>query len=306
MKFGALEAGGTKMVCAVGDETGKILDRISIPTETPKITMPKLLKYFQGKEIEALGIGCFGPIDLNRSSETYGYITTTSKLPWINYDICGSFRKHLGLPIGFDTDVNGSMLGEATWGCAKGLDTAIYITVGTGVGVGVLAGGTLLHGMQHPEGGHMLLSRRADDAYEGKCPYHRTCVEGLAAGPAIEARWGKKAEELSDRPEVWELEAHYLAQAVTGYIMLLSPQKIILGGGVMHQKRVMPLLRKKVKEMLGGYLQTKELSDLDSYIVFPSLNDDQGILGALKLGIDARKEADITLKSGIQNYGDEK
>lgn len=306
MRFGALEAGGTKMVCAVGDETGKIFDRVSIPTETPQSTMPKLLEYFEGKEIEALGIGCFGPIDLNRSSKTYGYITTTSKIPWINYNICGCFRERLGLPIGFDTDVNGSMLGETAWGCAKGLDTAIYITVGTGVGVGVLASGELLHGMQHPEGGHMLLPKRADDPYEGKCPYHGTCVEGLAAGPALEARWGKKAEALFDRPEVWELEAHYLACAITNYIMLLSPQKIILGGGVMHQEQLMPLVREKVKEMLGGYLQTKELSDMDSYIIFPSLNDNQGILGALKLGINAKAAADALPGDGVQNHGDQK
>lgn len=140
MLFGALEAGGTKMVCAIGNEQGEILDRISIPTETPDITMPKMAEYFAGKDISALGIGCFGPIDLNRTSPTYGYITTTPKLPWKNYDICGYFREKLNIPVGFDTDVNGSMLGEATWGCARGLDTAIYITIGTGVGVGVLAG----------------------------------------------------------------------------------------------------------------------------------------------------------------------
>lgn len=289
MRFGALEAGGTKMVCAVGDETGKILDRVSIPTETPERTMPELLEYFQDKEIGALGIGCFGPVDLDPLSETYGCITTTPKLAWVNYDICGFFRKNLQVPVGFDTDVNGSMLGEATWGCAKGLDTAVYITVGTGVGVGVLAGGKLLHGMQHPEGGHILLPRRADDSYEGKCPYHGACLEGLAAGPAIEARWGKKAAELAERPEVWELEAYYLAYAVTNYIMILSPQKIILGGGVMHQEQLMQKVRANVKEMLGGYIRTKELEDMDSYIVLPSLHDDQGILGALKLGISARE-----------------
>lgn len=280
------------MVCAVGNEKGEILDRVSIPTETPDITMPKLLEYFQGQPVEALGIGCFGPVDLDPTSGTYGFITTTPKLAWRNCDICGYFRERLKVPVGFDTDVNGSMLGEATWGCARGLDTAIYITVGTGVGVGVLAGGRLLHGMQHPEGGHILLSRRADDAYEGKCPYHKTCMEGLAAGPAIEARWGKKAAELSDRPEVWELEAHYLAYAITNYMMILSPQKIILGGGVMHQEQLMPLIRKKVTDMLGGYIQTEALSDMDSYIVPASLNDNQGILGALKLGMDAKSAAE--------------
>ncbi len=192
------------------------------------------------------------------------------------------------MPVGFDTDVNGSMLGESTWGCAKSLDTAIYITVGTGVGVGVMAGGKLLHGMQHPEGGHMLIPARKDDSYQGKCPSHGHCLEGLAAGPAIEERWGAKGNTLADRPEVWELEAHYLAYAITNYILVLSPQKIIVGGGVMHQEQMFPLVRQKVKEMLGGYLQTKELENIESYIVPPSLHDDQGIMGALKLGMEER------------------
>lgn len=287
MILGALEAGGTKMVCAVGNEKGEILDRMSIPTETPEVTMPVMAEYFRKWEVRALGIGCFGPIDLNRNSRTYGYITTTPKLAWKNYDICGYFREQLKVPVGFDTDVNGSMLGEATWGCARGLDSAIYITVGTGVGVGVLADGKLLHGMLHPEGGHILIPRREDDHYGGKCPYHGACLEGLAAGPAIEARWGARGVELADRPEVWELEAHYLAYAITNYILMLSPEKIIVGGGVMHQEQLLPLVRSKVTEMLGGYLVTEKLQDMDSYIVLPFLDDNQGILGALKLGMDA-------------------
>lgn len=287
MTVGALEAGGTKMVCAVGNEAGELLDRMTVPTETPETTMPAILEYFRKWAVQALGIGCFGPVDLKPGSRTYGRITTTPKLAWKNYDICGYFRRNLHIPVGFDTDVNGSMLGEATWGCARGLDSAIYMTVGTGVGVGVLADGKLLHGMLHPEGGHIRIPRREDDPYEGKCPYHGLCVEGLASGPAIEARWGAKGAALADRPEVWELEAYYLAYAITNYILMLSPQKVILGGGVMHQKQLMPLIRKRVTEMLGGYLETEELKDMDSYIVLPSLDENQGILGALKLGIDA-------------------
>lgn len=289
MLFGALEAGGTKMVCAIGNEQGEILERISLPTETPDITMPKMAEFFSGKGIAALGIACFGPVDLNRNSKTYGYITTTPKLAWKHYDICGYFRKELGVPVGFDTDVNGSMLGEATWGCARGLDTAIYITVGTGIGVGVLAGGNLLHGMQHPEGGHILMPVRPDDPYRGKCPYHGTCLEGMASGPAIEERWGAPGKDLADRDEVWDLEAYYLAHALTTYIMILSPQKIILGGGVMHQTQLMDRIRSYVKDMIAGYLVTKELDDLEHYIVLPTLDDNQGILGALKLGMDEWK-----------------
>lgn len=286
MKLGALEAGGTKMVCAIGNEKGEIFERVSIPTETPEITVPKLIEYFQDKKIEALGIGCFGPIDLNRESETYGYITTTPKLPWANYNIVGAFQEALSIPVGFDTDVNGSALGEATWGITRELENSMYITIGTGVGAGIITNGRLLHGMLHPEGGHLLLSKHPMDTYEGKCPYHKTCLEGLAAGPAIEARWGKKGVELADRKEVWELEAYYIGQALVDYIVILSPQRIVLGGGVMHQEHMMPLVREEVKRQLQGYIKTKELEDMESYIVLPSLNDNQGIMGALKLAMN--------------------
>lgn len=286
MRLGALEAGGTKMVCAIGNENGEIFERVSIPTESPDVTMPKLIAYFADKEIEALGIGCFGPIDLNRNSETYGCITTTPKLAWKNYNIVKAFQDALSVPVGFDTDVNGSALGEATWGITKGLQNSMYITIGTGVGTGIITNGTLLHGMLHPEGGHLLLSKHPKDSFEGTCPYHKNCLEGLAAGPAIEARWGEKGTQLADRKEVWELEAYYIAQALVDYIMVISPQRIVIGGGVMHQEHLMPLIREEVKRQLAGYIDTKELSDIDQYIVLPSLNDNQGIMGALKLGLD--------------------
>lgn len=286
MRLGALEAGGTKMVCAIGNENGEIFERVSIPTESPDVTMPKLIAYFADKEIEALGIGCFGPIDLNRNSETYGCITTTPKLAWKNYNIVKAFQDALRVPVGFDTDVNGSALGEATWGITKGLQNSMYITIGTGVGTGIITNGGLLHGMLHPEGGHLLLSRHPKDSFEGTCPYHKNCLEGLAAGPAIEARWGEKGTQLADRKEVWELEAYYIAQALVDYIMVISPQRIVIGGGVMHQEHLMPLIREEVKRQLAGYIDTKELSDIDQYIVLPSLNDNQGIMGALKLGLD--------------------
>lgn len=290
MIYGALEAGGTKMVCAIGDENGTIAERISFPTETPEITLPKLIEYFKDKHIEALGIGCFGPIDLNRDSKTYGCITSTPKTAWRNCNIVAAFREALGVPVGFDTDVNGSVLGEVTWGCAKGLQNAIYITIGTGVGVGVFAHGRLLHGMLHPEGGHILLPKHPEDTYKGRCPYHGDqCLEGLAAGPAVEERWGKKGIELAEQKEVWELEAYYIAVALTNYILTLSPQKIILGGGIMHQEQLMPLIRVKVIELLNGYISTEELSDIDSYIVLPSLDDNQGIMGALKLGMNEKE-----------------
>ena len=287
MLLGALEAGGTKMVCAVGKEDGTIVERISIPTETPEITMPKLIAFFKQFELAALGIGTFGPADLNPQSKTYGFITTTPKLAWKNYDIMGEFKKALGIPVGFDTDVNAACLGEAAFGCMQDVNNGIYITIGTGVGVGVMVEKQLLHGMLHPEGGHILLARNPSDTYQGCCPYHDSCLEGLAAGPAIEGRYGKKAFELTDIPEVWELEAEYIAKALVNYILILSPERIVLGGGVMHQEHLFPLIRKKTLALLNGYVNTKQLADIDNYIVPPSLNDNQGILGCLKLALNA-------------------
>ncbi|MCI9314626.1 MAG: ROK family protein [Lachnospiraceae bacterium] len=290
MKLGALEAGGTKMVCAIGDETGKIFEQVSIPTETPEITIPKLIDFFKEREVEALGIGCFGPVSLNKKASNYGSITSTPKLAWKDYNIVGAFADALHCPIGFDTDVNGSVLGEVTFGQAKGKNCVIYLTIGTGVGGGIYIDGKLLHGMVHPEAGHVLIRKRSDDQYEGKCPYHKTCLEGLAAGPAIEERWGKKAVELADKTEVWDLEADYIAQALMGYIVTLSPEMIILGGGVMHQEQLFPLIRTKVSELLGGYVEAKELEDMEHYIVPASLHDDQGIMGCLELARRALSE----------------
>ena len=285
MRLGALEAGGTKMVCAVGNENGEILDRISIPTETPEITVPAMIQYFQEKEVEALGIGCFGPIDLNRRSKTYGHITTTPKLPWAGFDIVGTFKNALNTVVGFDTDVNASALGESVWGVSKGLENSIYITIGTGVGVGVISNGRLLHGMLHPEAGHILLRRHPEDRFEGSCPYHQTCFEGLASGPAIEKRWGKPAAMLADDRRVWELEAYYIGQALVDYIVTLSPQRIVLGGGVMHQKQLLPMVHEEVRKQLNGYIKTRELERMEEYTVLPGLNDNQGIMGCLKLAM---------------------
>ena len=205
--FGALEAGGTKMVCAVGNAQGKILDRVSIPTRTPEETMPGLLNYFRGKDLAAIGIGCFGPIDLDRRSPGYGTIMSSPKLSWRNFAILRRFQEELDLPVGIDTDVNAAALGEAVWGCTREVSNSIYITVGTGVGLGVIINGRPYHGMIHPEGGHIFMDRRPDDPMvRGVCPYHPNCLEGLASGPAIERRWGRKAEELADCTAVWEME----------------------------------------------------------------------------------------------------
>lgn len=291
MRLGGLEAGGTKMVMCVGDENGEIFEQVSIPTRTPAETISEIIKWFSDKNIDALGIGCFGPIDVSPESPTYGQILETPKLPWVHYDLLKELQKELKVPMKVDTDVNASCLGEMVFGCAKGIDSVLYMTIGTGVGVGICIGGTLVHGMLHPEAGHIFINRHKEDKGNCICPYHDSCFEGLAAGPSIETRWGKKAYDLADNDLVWEIESEYIAQALVNYILTVSPKKIILGGGVMHQERLFPMVRKKVTKMLNGYLNTKELKDMDNYIVPNSLSDNQGILGAIELGRQALEEA---------------
>lgn len=287
MVLGALEAGGTKMVCAIGNEQGQVLERTSIPTVSPKETMPRMIDFFRGHNVEALGIGCFGPINPVKGTATYGCITSTPKLAWQNYNIVGAFEEALNCPVGFDTDVNASMLGEVTFGAARGLDSCIYVTIGTGVGVGVYVNGGLLHGMMHPEAGHILLQRHPADTYAGKCPFHGNCLEGMAAGPAIEERWGAKGTELSGRREVWELEAYYIAQACVNYTLAYAPRRIILGGGVMHQEQLFSMIRRQYRELMADYVDAPELKDLDGYIVPCSLEDNQGVMGCLQLAVEA-------------------
>lgn len=280
MLYGAIEAGGTKFVCAVGKEAGEILERVTIPTTTPEETMPQVIDFFRQYELKAIGIGSFGPVDLNINSPTYGSITTTPKLAWQNYPLFKVIQNAFSVPVGFQTDVNAAALGELHFGAARGLDSCLYLTVGTGIGGGAIANGKVVQGLSHPEMGHIYIRRHPNDPYGGKCPYHRDCLEGLAAGPTIEERWGKKAQELKDQKEVWEMEAYYLAQALVQYILILSPQKIILGGGVMKQSQLFPIIRQYVKDLLNGYV---ELPDLESYIVPPGLGDNSGITGALVL-----------------------
>ena len=289
MKLGAIEAGGTKFVVSIGDENGKVLERASYPTTTPEETMNLVFSFFDGKEIDAIGVGSFGPIDPDINSKTYGYITTTPKPGWTNFNIMGALKQRYDIPLGFDTDVNGAALGEAIYGAAKGLDSALYLTIGTGIGGGAVVEGKLLHGLLHPEMGHMKLSVREDDQYIGKCPFHSTCFEGLAAGPAIEARWGKKAYELEETHPAWDLEAYYIAQALCVYILTLSPKKIILGGGVMHQLQLFPMIRNYVQTMLNGYIQKDEITTdlIKDYIVSPGLGDNAGVCGAFALAKQA-------------------
>ena len=289
MLLGALEAGGTKMVCSTGDETGQIFSRESFPTTTPEETMPALINFFQRAGVEALGIGCFGPLDLKRNAPTYGFITSTPKERWRNYPLYATLQKALGVPMEIDTDVNAAALGEYVLGAAKGLSSCLYVTVGTGVGGGLVVENQLVHGLVHPEFGHFFIQPHPDDpAPEGFCPYHKSCVEGLCNGPSIEKRWGEKAQLLPPEHPAWALEAYYLAQMCMTAILIISPEKIILGGGVMQQEHLFPLVRQQTRDMLGGYVQHPAiLEEMDTYIVPPGLGQTSGVTGALLLAARA-------------------
>lgn len=292
--IGAIEAGGTKMVLACGYADGTITERTSIPTQDPAQTVPAMIEWFANKGIAALGIAAFGPTGVNPSLSTYGHILQTPKLAWRNFDFLGAMSRGLNVPCGYDTDVNGACLGEVMYGAAKGLDSAMYITVGTGIGAGIYAGGQLIHGMLHPEAGHITLPRAAGDQdFECVCPTHDSCFEGLAAGPAVVKRYGvERASDMADDEGFLELEGTYIAQGILNYLYVASPQRIILGGGVPdHAPKLMDRVRAKVLQLNNGYISTPELDDIDSYIVPPACDGNQGVLGAIALGAQALQRA---------------
>ena len=284
--YGAIEAGGTKFVCAVGTGPEDIKE-IRFPTTTPQQTLQRAVDFFlpYRQQLAAIGVGSFGPIDLHRDSPSYGCITSTPKPGWANTSVVGALGAHFDIPIGFDTDVNGAALGEAKWGAAQGLDDFIYLTIGTGIGGGVVSGGQLVHGLVHPELGHSFLPKLPEDGYKGRCPYHGdSCFEGLAAGPAIEERWQVPGAELAADHPAWNMEAEYIALALASYFCTLSPQRIILGGGVMDQSHLISMVREKVQKRLNGYIQHSAiLDDIENTIVLPGLGSKAGILGAMVL-----------------------
>ncbi|MCP4428643.1 MAG: ROK family protein [Chloroflexi bacterium] len=286
--FGGIEAGGTKFVCAVGTGPDDIRAEARFPTTSPEETIGRAIAFFREQEpVTAVGIAAFGPLDPNPQSSTYGHITTTPKPGWANVNFAGAIQDALGAPVGFDTDVNGAALGEWKWGAAQGLDTFIYLTIGTGIGGGAMVNGRLLHGLIHPEMGHISLPHDwKTDPYRGRCPYHGDCLEGMAAGPAIGDRWGQPAYELPPGHPAWELEAHYLALALRSFICALSPQRIIMGGGVMEQPHLFPLVRQKTQATLNGYIQSPAiLAAIDEYIAPPGLGNRAGVLGAIALAM---------------------
>jgi len=278
------------MVAALSRGPGEILGRERIPTRTPEETIARLLSCFAraSEEFgspEALVVGTFGPADLDPASPTYGLITATPKPHWSQTDLLGPLQKALGVPAVFETDVAASLYGEVTWGAAQGMKHAAYLTVGTGIGGALLIDGGILHGIGHPEMGHMRVSRHAKDDFKGSCPFHQDCLEGLAAGTSMSQRWGIPAEELPVDHPAWEIEAFYLAQACLNLLMIAPPEVIILGGGVMHQRQLFPLVRAELLRLVDGYLAYEQLrGDLVNFIVPPALGDDAGVLGCVALG----------------------
>jgi len=291
-KIGALEAGGTKMVLAVYTEDGRELERKTIPTQTPEETMPEMIAFFRDHAIDALGVGTFGPVDLNPMSPTYGCITTTPKLPWRNYPLLEKLLDGRDIPADIDTDVNAAVIAEVEMGAARGCENAVYMTVGTGIGGGVYSGGKTVHGILHPEVGHMLLAPHPDDPNpRGVCPYHTGCLEGLAAGPAIAARVGGDAKNLPDDHPTFEIEAYYLAQMCANLILTLSPERIVLGGGVMQRTALLPMVRKETQRLLGGYVASPMVNEkIDEYIVAPELFPVSGLVGSYLIGKKALEE----------------
>lgn len=286
--YGAIEGGGTKMVLLVGSSPERVLRRASIPTTTPAETLDACISFFHAVQTErplaAIGVGMFGPVDLNPSSATYGYVTATPKAGWAFTDVVGPLRAALGVPVGWENDVTAALLGERRWGAAAGLDPVVYVTVGTGIGAGAFVNGAPLHGLIHPEMGHLLLPPLPGDDFPGVCPYHHRCLEGLASGPAIERRTGRKGGDLPADDPVWPLVAAYLAMGVMSISLVLSPRRIVVGGGVAHQRHLLPMVRAALTRQLAGYLHHPLLlTDLDQYVVPAALGDDAGVLGALEV-----------------------
>jgi fructokinase len=289
--YGGLEAGGTKFVCCVASGPGNIVEEVRFATTTPEETLKKTIHFFepfvQDGRIKSIGVGCFGPLDLDPASPTYGFITATPKPGWSQADVRGTLHRSLHVPIAFDMDVNAAAVGEAIWGASRGLDPSLYLTIGTGIGGGYLKDGKPLIGMLNLEMGHLRLPHdRERDPFAGNCPFHGDCFEGLANGPAIEKRLGITGALVPETDPYWDIEADYIASALMNYILTLSPRKIILGGGVMQRDFLFPKVRNRVRELLNGYVNSKSiLEEIDQYIVPPALGNQSGSMGAIALAM---------------------
>jgi fructokinase len=294
--IGAVEAGGTKFVCAIGDASGRLLSEERFPTTDPQGTVAAMLASLRRQSaargsLAAIGVGAFGPVELDPASAHYGYILRTPKPGWSMIDLAGTLGREFSCPIGFDTDVNAAAIAEHRWGAARGEQDLVYVTVGTGIGGGTLVAGKPVHGLLHPEIGHLFPRRHpADKDFKGVCPFHGDCLEGLASGPAIIARSGASLDRLQEQDPQWEILADYLGQLCMTLVLTTSPRRIVMGGGVMSQLRLLPMIRARVKDLLQGYVDRPQVVDrLEEFIVAPDLGAQAGVLGALALGLDASK-----------------
>jgi fructokinase len=294
--FGAVEAGGTKFVVAIGNDRGEILAQDRFPTTDPGSTLATTQAFLRQRgnsfgTLAAIGVASFGPVELNKSSAQYGFIGRTPKAGWRGTDIAGTLAREFHCPIGFDTDVNAAALAEHRWGAARDVKNLVYLTIGTGIGGGVMVNGIPIHGLMHPEIGHIYPRRHPlDVGFDGVCPFHRDCLEGVASGPAILARSGASLQDLDEHHPQWEIEADYLGQLCAQLVVTVSPQRIIMGGGVMGQARLLPLIRPRLCHWLGGYIDREEIQGgADRYVVAPELGDRTGVLGALVLAMDAAR-----------------
>ncbi len=289
--FAGVELGGTKIVCGLSTEDGELLERVRLDTEDPERSLPAVLATLQRFECthgrySGLGIGAFGPVYLNRKAANFGRIGQTPKLAWRGRDLFAYFRESQSAPIVLDTDVTMAAFGESTWGVAAEAGSIVYLTVGTGIGAGVLIDDVPVHGLMHPEVGHIRVPRAAGDEYAGGCPQHGDCVEGLTAGPAILARWGKSLGELPDGHPAFEQTAHYISHLVTNSVLFYAPEKIVLGGGVMANAALYPVIRARVQALLYGYVALPEIEhDIEELIVAPGLGDNAGVLGAAAMAM---------------------
>jgi fructokinase len=291
--YGGIEAGGSKWECAIGRSPGELRAQVTIPTTTPEETIGRVVAFFEREgPVAGLGIGSFGPIDRTPTSPTWGYITTTPKPGWAYTDVAVEIRRRLSVPVTFDTDVNAAALGEHRWGAARGLETFCYLTVGSGIGGGAMVDGRLVHGLVHPEFGHMRIPHdRLEDPFPGVCPFHGDCWEGLASGRAVEARWGRPAHELTGDEAVWELEARYLALGLVSAICVLAPERIVVGGGVTKEPGLLDRVRRHVAALMNGYLHADGVGAGSSdYITPPALGVQAGVLGAIALAGTAELE----------------
>lgn len=292
--YAGVEAGGTKILCAVSDASGEILAQTRLPTKEPQDTLPMLSAFFAEQRarfgpVAAAGVGSFGPLDLDPASPGFGALTTTPKPGWSGVNICDAVAAATEAPTVIDTDVNAAALAEGEGGAALGLHTFAYVTVGTGLGVGAVVGGRALRGLSHPEAGHMRPPRApGDEDFPGVCPFHGDCLEGLASGPALAARWGVDPASLPDDHPAWTQEAHYIAVLCASLTYTLSPQRIIIGGGVFQRTALYDLVRRALAAQLAGYALTAAQQNMPRYIAAPGLTDTPpGLAGALIMAREA-------------------